>query len=65
MTSSTVEADGPDACVVTTGVDDAERMALYLALVGCDFEILEPPEVADGAVRAADRLRLAAAKKHH
>jgi predicted DNA-binding transcriptional regulator YafY len=58
--SATVEVDGPDACVVTTGADDAERMALYLALVGCDFEILDPPDVVDGAVHAADRLRRAA-----
>lgn len=53
--SATVEPDGPHACVVTTGADDAERMVLYLAAVGRDFEILEPPEVIAGA-RAMARL---------
>lgn len=57
--SATVEPDGPDACIVTAGADDPERMVLYFATVGHDFEVLEPPE-AVAAVRAvADRLRLA------
>ncbi|KUH95717.1 YafY family protein [Mycobacterium sp. IS-3022] len=55
--SATVEADGPDACIVTAGADDPERMVLYFATVGCDFEVLEPPEVV-GAVRAvSERLQ--------
>ncbi|KWX20828.1 transcriptional regulator [Mycolicibacterium wolinskyi] len=48
--SVTVEADGPDACILTAGADDPERMVLYFATVGHDFEVLEPPEVA-AAVR--------------
>ncbi|HEX2213364.1 MAG TPA: YafY family protein [Mycobacterium sp.] len=48
--SVTIEPDGPDACVVTAGADDPERMVFYFATVGCDFEVLEPPEV----VRAVD-----------
>ncbi|SEH46164.1 Predicted DNA-binding transcriptional regulator YafY, contains an HTH and WYL domains [Mycolicibacterium rutilum] len=48
--SVTIEPDGPDACVVTTGADDPERMVFYFATVGCDFEVLEPDEV----VRAVD-----------
>ena len=44
------EPEGPDACVLTTGADDPERMALYLAMAGYEFEVLEPPEV-----RAVDR----------
>lgn len=43
--SVTVEADGPDACILTAGADDPERMVLYFATVGHDFEVLEPPEV--------------------
>jgi len=58
--SATVEADGHDACVVTAGGDDAERIAVYLAMVGVDFEILDPPEVADAVGIVADRLRRAA-----
>lgn len=54
--SATVEADGPDACIVTAGADDPERMVVYFATVGHDFEVLEPPELG-AAVRAmAERL---------
>src|SRR5690349_3281597 len=31
-TSVTIEADGPDACILTAGGDDPERMVFYLAL---------------------------------
>lgn len=51
-----VEPDGPDACIVTTGADDPERMVLYLALPNCEFEILEPPEVIEAARTMAGRL---------
>ena len=40
-----MEPDGSDACIVTAGGDDAERVALYLAMVPADFEVLDPPEV--------------------
>ena len=53
--SVTIEADGPDACIVTAGADDPERMVFYLALPGCEFEVLDPPEV----VRAVGSLRRA------
>ncbi|HEX7427389.1 MAG TPA: WYL domain-containing protein, partial [Mycobacterium sp.] len=58
--SVTIEADGPDACVVTAGADDPERMVFYFATVGADFEVLEPPEVARAVEAAAGRLRRAA-----
>jgi predicted DNA-binding transcriptional regulator YafY len=58
--SATIEADGTDSCVVTTGADNPETLALYLAMVGCDFEILGPPEVIAGAQVNAERLRRAA-----
>ena len=57
--STTVEPDGADACVVTAGADDPTRMALYFAMPGCDFEVLDPPEVVDAARAVADRLRRA------
>ena len=59
--SVTIEADGPDACIVTAGADDPERMVFYFATIGYDFEILEPPEVvravACGCATAAPRRR--------
>ena len=57
--SVTIEADGPDACIVTAGADDPERMVFYFATVGADFEVLEPPEVVDAVATVADRLRRA------
>ncbi len=60
-TSATIEADGPDACVVTAGADDPERLVLYLAMVSCDFEIIGPPEVVAAAQSMGERLRRAGA----
>ena len=60
--SVTIEADGPDACIVTAGVDEPERMVVYFATVGADFEVLEPPEVAEAVASIAERLRRAASR---
>jgi predicted DNA-binding transcriptional regulator YafY len=57
--SVTIEPEGPDACVVTAGANELERMALYFAMVGCDFEVLEPPEVAEAVRAVAGRLQRA------
>jgi predicted DNA-binding transcriptional regulator YafY len=54
--SATVEPDGSDACIVTAGGDDPERIALYLAMVAADFEVLDPPEVARAVRTLAQRL---------
>lgn len=59
--SVTISDDGSDACVVVTGADDPQRLALYLAMPGIDFDVLEPPEVAQGAVAMARRLAAAGA----
>ncbi len=58
--SVTIEADGPDACIVTAGADDPERMVFYFATVGAEFEVLEPPEVVRAVESVAERLRRAA-----
>ncbi|OBG87719.1 transcriptional regulator [Mycobacterium sp. E136] len=54
--SVTIEPDGPDRCIVTAGADDPERMVLFFAMVGCDFEVLSPPEVVWAAELVSDRL---------
>ncbi|PRC44550.1 transcriptional regulator [Mycobacterium sp. ITM-2017-0098] len=54
--SVAIEPDGPDACIVTAGADDPERMVPWLAMPGCDFEVLEPPEVIDAVRVVADRI---------
>lgn len=51
--AATVDADGPESCLVSTGGDDPDRMVLWLASVGCEFEVLEPPEVVAAAGRMA------------
>ncbi|AFM15703.1 putative transcriptional regulator [Mycolicibacterium chubuense NBB4] len=58
--SAVIEADGPDACIVTAGADDPERMVPWLAMPGCDFEVLEPSEVIDAVRVVADRIARAA-----
>ncbi|KUI25676.1 transcriptional regulator [Mycobacterium sp. IS-1742] len=57
--SAQIEPDGPNACIVTAGADDPERMALYFAVAGAEFEVLEPPEVIAAVGTVADRLRRA------
>lgn len=54
--SADIEADGPDMCIVTVGADDPERMVPWLAMPGCDFEVLEPPEVVDAVRVVAERI---------
>jgi len=60
LSSVTIERDTGDTCVVTTGADDPQVLALYLAMVGRDFEILEPVEVIDAARAVAARLQRSA-----
>jgi predicted DNA-binding transcriptional regulator YafY len=55
-----VEPDGPDACILTTGADDPHRMVPWLAMPGCDFEVLEPPEVIAAVRAVAERIARAA-----
>jgi predicted DNA-binding transcriptional regulator YafY len=50
-----IEPDGPDACIVTAGADDPERMVPWLAMPGIDFEVLEPPEVVAAVLTVAER----------
>lgn len=55
-TSVTIEAENAHSCVVVTGADDPQRLALYLAMPGVEFEVLEPAEVAAGVIEMAQRL---------
>lgn len=43
-------------CRNTQRADDPQVLVLYLAMVGCDFEILGPPEVIDAGRVVAARL---------
>lgn len=57
--SVTVEPDGDDACVVTAGGDDPQRMVLHFAMVGAEFQVLEPAEVKAAACAVGKRLHRA------
>jgi predicted DNA-binding transcriptional regulator YafY len=50
-----VEAIDEHSCVLATGADTVETVAVYLGLLDVDFEVTEPPEL-------VDRLRLLAAR---
>ena len=55
-----LEAAGPDACVLHTGSNSLDELALYVAVKGFDFQVLDPPELA-GILRAlSERLSRAA-----
>jgi hypothetical protein len=55
-----VEAAGERHCVLTSGSDSLDSIALHLALLGVPFTPLEPPELRDRCAVLADRLRQAA-----
>lgn len=55
-----IEPEGADACILTSGADDAEGTIPWLAMPGVDFEVLEPPEVVQAVRTVADRLARAA-----
>jgi predicted DNA-binding transcriptional regulator YafY len=61
--SASVEAEGPDRCVMTAGGDDPEKIVFYLAMPGCEFEVLDPPEVAAAVQTVAERLGRASRAK--
>ncbi|MDG4663879.1 YafY family protein [Mycobacterium sp. 236(2023)] len=60
--SADIEPDGPDACIVTVGADDPERMVPWLAMPGCDFQVLEPQEVVDAVRAVGERIAKAGAR---
>ena len=58
--AGTVEAEGEDACVLTAGADHLDHLCVYLASVGADFTVLEPPELRTVMADLAARLTRAA-----
>ncbi len=55
-----LEAAGPDACVLHTGSNSLDELALYVAVKGFDFQVLDPPELAGILRTLAGRLSRAA-----
>ena len=55
-----LEATGPHTCVLHTGSDSLEELALYTAIKGFDFQVLDPPELIPVLRALAGRLGQAA-----
>ena len=55
-----VSTDGADRCIVEVGSDTPHQLALYIGLLDTDFDIIEPPELANAFVRLAERYQRAA-----
>jgi predicted DNA-binding transcriptional regulator YafY len=59
-TVGAVEALGTSTCELLTGSDSLDALALHLAILGVDFEVVEPPELVDRIGVLAARLARAA-----
>jgi predicted DNA-binding transcriptional regulator YafY len=56
----TVEPIDDESCLLRTGADWLGGLAVYVAEIGVDFEVVEPPEFVDRVRELADRFRRAA-----
>jgi len=59
-TSGRLEAVDEHSCLLHTGSNSLDELALYVALKGVDFEVLEPPALVTKIQELADRLTNAA-----
>lgn len=57
-----VQPRGDDRCEVLSGGRDLDRVLMHVLLLGHDFEVLDPPELADRAHALAEKLRSAGAR---
>jgi predicted DNA-binding transcriptional regulator YafY len=55
--SGRLEAAGPEACIMHTGSNSLDELALYVGLKGFEFEVLDPPELVGVLRSLAERLR--------
>jgi predicted DNA-binding transcriptional regulator YafY len=59
-TVGTVEAAGADACLLRTGNDSLDALTFHLGRLGCEFTVLDPPELIEHVRALAARLHRAA-----
>lgn len=59
-----VPASDPGRCVLETGADDLETIAVYLGLLGFEFRVESPPELADHVRDLAGRYQRAVPAGH-
>ena len=55
----TLEAIDERTCLLRTGSDWLGGLAVYVAMIGVDFDVLEPPEFVEQVRILADRFRRA------
>jgi predicted DNA-binding transcriptional regulator YafY len=55
----TVTAVADETCLLDTGSDSLETMAVYLGMLGYEFRVESPPELADHVRALAERYRRA------
>ncbi|MFI6733098.1 helix-turn-helix transcriptional regulator [Nonomuraea sp. NPDC050451] len=49
--------------LVRLGSDDPDRMAVWIGFMGVDFEVLDPPELAEAVLRLSERYRRAVSER--
>src|SRR5262252_1987222 len=54
-----VESLGEDQCAFEPGADDPQMLALYLGMLGADFEIVDAPELVDALHKLTGRYQRA------
>ncbi|WP_028805255.1 helix-turn-helix transcriptional regulator [Streptomyces sp. 142MFCol3.1] len=54
--AGTLEASGPDSCVLRTGAASLDVMVVHVTMTGFEFEVLEPAGLTDALTAARDRL---------
>jgi hypothetical protein len=57
-----VTAVDDETCVLETGSDTIGSLAVHLGLLGCDFEVVEPPELVAHLRELATRYQRATAR---
>ena len=58
-TVGVVESVDADHCVLVTGGDSVELIAVYIGMLGLDFHVTDPPELVEAVARVGDRYRRA------
>ena len=58
-TVGVVESVDADHCVLVTGGDSVEIIAVYIGMLGLDFHVTEPPELVEQVVLLGERYRRA------
>ena len=54
-TVGVVESVDADHCVLVTGGDSIEIIAVYIGMLGLDFHVTEPPELVEAVARLGER----------